>query len=65
MNRNLLSCKDLSYVCDMFNWNLNIYNACKELEKTINDNDLKDVISNIKLMHKESCEELTEVINNG
>lgn len=53
---NTISTKDLSYFCDMFNWNLNCYNAFSHFASEIQDENIKQTIDEIALMHKESCE---------
>lgn len=53
---NIISTKDLSYFEDMFNWNLNCYNAFSHFLNEISDQEVADVISDIASMHKESCE---------
>ena len=53
---NNISTKDLSYFCDMFEWNLNCYNAFTHFEKEINEKKKKSIAQEIAKMHKESCE---------
>ncbi|MEG1009978.1 MAG: hypothetical protein RSF67_09255 [Clostridia bacterium] len=60
--KNELSTKDLSYICDMFNWNLNIYNVCNEYLECISDEELIRTVNNIKTMHLNSCNDFLKVI---
>jgi len=60
---NNTSTKDLSYFCDMFQWNINCYNAFSHFEKEITDNDAKQIINEIAKMHKESCEFILSLVN--
>lgn len=62
MQQNSLSTKDLSYLSDMFNWNLNCYNAFCHFEKESSEEDAKELMKNIKEMHKSSCEFILSLI---
>lgn len=62
MQQNELSTKDLSYLSDMFNWNLNCYNAFTHFEKESNDEQAKTLIKNIAEMHKNSCNFILNLI---
>ncbi len=53
---NNISTKDLSYFSDMFEWNLNCYNAFNHFKNEINDQEAKNIACEIAKMHKESCE---------
>ena len=55
MQQNNLGTKDLSYLSDMFNWNLNCYNACTHFESEATDEQAKTLLQNIADMHKNSC----------
>lgn len=62
MQQNELSTKDLSYLSDMFNWNLNCYNAFTHFEKEATDAQAKILIQNIATMHKNSCNFILSLI---
>ena len=62
MQQKGLSTKDLSYLCDMFNWNLNCYNAFTHFEQESNDEQAKTLMQNIAQMHKNSCEHVLSLI---
>lgn len=62
MQQNGLSTKDLSYLSDMFNWNLNCYNAFSHFEQESNDEQAKTLMGNIANMHKNSCEHILSLI---
>ena len=58
----IISTKDLSYICDIFNWN---YTTCKlahDFSLKVNDEELKDFICDISKMHKDICEDLISMI---
>lgn len=59
---NIISTKDLSYLCDIFNWN---YNACKEVHhyfEITNNQELKDVFHDVFYIHKEICEDILSIL---
>ncbi len=59
---NKISTKDLSFFEDMFNWNVNCYNAFAHFLEEVEDQDVVELISDIKNMHKESCEYILGLI---
>ena len=60
--QNGLSSKDLSFLSDMFNWNLNCYNAFNLFESEMDNNDAKVLLDEIKEMHKSSCEDILNLM---
>ena len=60
--QNNLSSKDLSFLSDMFNWNLNCYNAFNLFENEMDNNDAKVLLDEIKEMHKSSCEDILNLM---
>ena len=60
--QNSLSSKDLSFLSDMFNWNLNCYNAFNLFENEMDNNDAKVLLDEIKEMHKSSCEDILNLM---
>lgn len=62
MQQNGLSTKDLSYLSDMFNWNLNCYNAFTHFEQESNDEQSKTLMNSIAQMHKNSCKHILSLI---
>ncbi|MBQ7140498.1 MAG: hypothetical protein IJO32_03250 [Bacilli bacterium] len=59
---NTISTKDLSYFSDMFNWNLNCYNAFSHFSSEIQEEETKQIIDEVALMHKEACEYILGLI---
>lgn len=53
---NTISTKDLSYFCDMFQWNVNCYNAFTHFKNELTDEEAINMVNEIAMMHKESCE---------
>lgn len=60
---NTISTKDLSYFCDMFQWNVNCYNAFAHFKNELTDADAIKIAEEISMMHKESCEFILGLIN--
>ncbi len=48
---NMVSTKDLSYLSDMFNWNLIIINKLKLYINEVTDEDMKTIFSSLIDMH--------------
>lgn len=57
-----ISTKDLSYFCDMFNWNLNCYNAFTHFASEITDEDAKNLANQTASMHKEACQYILGIL---
>ncbi len=62
MQQNQLSTKDLSYLSDMFSWNLNCYNAFSHFQEEITDEQIKNLMQQIAEMHKNSCDYILALI---
>ncbi len=59
-----MSTKDLLYIEDMFNWNLNIYNTVTYLESSIEDDTILKLMNKIKKVHESNMKEICEVLGN-
>lgn len=58
----IISTKDLSYICDIFNWN---FNACKLINsfiENITNQEIKDHLNELYYTHKNICEEVIKMI---
>ena len=44
---NIISTKDLSYICDMFNWNFTTAKKALNYSNNVTDNEIKDELLNI------------------
>ncbi len=51
-----LTAKDLSYVEDIFNWNINCYNAFLHFSNLLEDKQAVDIVQKIATSHKENCD---------
>ena len=62
---NIISTKDLSYICDMFNWNLTTTKKVLNYSNNVTDNEIKEELLNIFDMHKRICNSLLNILNGG
>lgn len=61
----IISTKDLSYLSDIFNWNLNASKNAYFISKNIIDEDLKDLAHDIALMHADICNRVICILEGG
>ncbi len=62
---NIISTKDLSYICDMFNWNFTTAKKALNYNNNVTDNEIKEELLNIFDMHKQICNGLLNILNGG
>ena len=62
---NIISTKDLSYICDMFNWNFTTDKKALNYSNNVTDNEIKEELLNIFDMHKQICNILLNILNGG
>lgn len=58
----MISTKDLSYICDMFNWNFVAAKKALKFSKEVTDNEVKNELINIYEMHKKIASNLLEIL---
>lgn len=58
----IISTKDLSYICDMFNWNFTAAKKALNFSKEVTDSEIKNELESIFEMHKNICSELLNII---
>lgn len=54
----MISTKDLSYICDIFNWNFNAAKVANYYSENVEDESIKDFLERTYEMHKSICEKL-------
>lgn len=62
---NIISCKDLDYLSDMFEWN---YSAFKKASNSLNhvqDQEIKNMIQKGVMLFKSNLEKTLEILNKG
>lgn len=58
----MISTKDLSYLHDIFEWNFNASKQANHFSEEITDEEIKNEIHNIALMHKTICENIITIL---
>jgi len=64
MNEDIISCKDLNYISDIFNWN---YNALKQVNHFIDEieiDEIKNILEEVFNMHYENCTKCISILEN-
>ena len=54
---NIISTKDLSYICDMFNWNFTTAKKALNYSNNVTDNEIKDELQNKKTPYDQLSKE--------
>ncbi len=62
---NIISCKDLDYLSDMFNWNYSAYKNAYNASNNISDNELKEKCKNIADIFYNNLTNILNIINGG
>ncbi len=62
---NIISTKDLSYICDMFQWNFTASKKALHFSNEVKDEEIIAELKNIYDMHKNICNNLLNILNEG
>lgn len=62
---NIISTKDLAYLEDMFNWNMNASKKAFHFEKEVQDMDVKNILGECAKMHASICQKIIELLKKG
>lgn len=62
MQQNKLSSKDLTYLSDIFNWNINCYNACKHFESLVDNQEAATLLKSIEKHHISECKKMMKLM---
>ena len=57
-----ISTKDLSYITDIFNWNLNSYNTCKHFKELLDKTQAVSLLEKAEKLHKNACKEMLKIL---
>ena len=57
-----LTTKDLSYVTDIFNWNINCYNAFAHFGSLLEDEQAQKIANKVAKEHKNNCEKCLKLL---
>lgn len=61
----MISCKDLDYLSDMFNWNYGAYkNTINEI-KSVNDEEIKSILERGSNIFHSAMTKVLNILNNG
>ena len=60
---NIISTKDLSYICDMFNWNFNAFKLINDFKEKVSDEEIKDLIERVCKTHKENLSAVLNILS--
>lgn len=55
MKKTDLSTKDLSYLTDIFNWNINAYNLCCHFSSIVDNDEAQELIKELENKHQKIC----------
>lgn len=58
----MVSTKDLSYICDMFNWNFTAAKKALKFSNEVMDSEIKTELERVYEMHKEIAEDLLNIL---
>ena len=59
----IISCKDLDYLSDMFNWNYGVYKSTINAIDVVNDEDIKDILDTASEMFYSNMTSILEILN--
>lgn len=62
---NIISSKDLDYLCDMFNWNYNAYKFSFNALQFCELNEVKDILLKSSNIFYEEMIKILNILNNG
>lgn len=62
---NMISCKDLDYLSDMFNWNYDAYKSTCNAINSVNDVEIKDMLSKASNVFQGNISKILNILNEG
>ena len=62
---NMISCKDLDYLSDMFNWNYGAYKSSYNAINSVSDNEIKDMLIKASNVFQSNINKILEILNRG
>ena len=61
----IISCKDLDYLWDMFNWNYGAYKTTYNLVSFVEDPELKDMLNTAVEVFQNNINKILNILSNG
>lgn len=62
---NIISCKDLDYLSDMFNWNYGAYKTSFNAVNSVSDEELSNILEKASNVFHGNMTKILNIINNG
>lgn len=62
---NMISCKDLDYLSDMFNWNYGAYKSTSNAINSVSDSEIKDILSRSSNVFQGNISKILNILNEG
>ena len=62
---NMISCKDLDYLSDMFNWNYGAYKSSSNAINSVSDSEIKDMLSRSSNVFQGNISKILNILNEG
>ena len=59
---NIISGKDLNYLCDIYNWNFNASKLAKHFSTEVTDEEIKALLEKIAGTHKEHAKAVLNIL---
>lgn len=62
---NMISCKDLDYLSDMFNWNYGAYKSSSNAINSVGDSEIKDMLNKASNVFQGNISRILNILNGG
>lgn len=62
---NMISCKDLDYLSDMFNWNYGAYKSSSNAINSVGDSEIKDMLTRSSNVFQGNISKILNILNEG
>lgn len=62
---NMISCKDLDYLSDMFNWNYGAYKSSSNAINSVSDSEIKDMLTRSSNVFQGNISKILNILNEG
>ena len=62
---NMISCKDLDYLSDMFNWNYGAYKSASNAINSVTDSEIKDMLNKASNVFHGNISKILSILNEG
>lgn len=62
---NMISCKDLDYLSDMFNWNYGAYKSSSNAINSVSDSEIKDMLNKASNVFQGNISRILNILNGG